>query len=82
MGFKCSPDFAQETMETMFCNVEDIKVYINDIGAFSHTWEHHVNILRTIFTKLQDNCFTVNPLKFEWAVLETDWLDYWLTPLT
>ncbi len=38
MGLKCSPDFAQETMENIFCNVEGAEVYIKNIGAFSNTW--------------------------------------------
>ncbi len=55
MGLKCSPDFAQETMENIFRDFEDAKIYINDIGAFSNSWEHHVKLLRTVLTKLQDN---------------------------
>jgi hypothetical protein len=68
MGLKCSPDFTQETMENIFCNIDDVEVYINEIGAFSPNWEHHLKALCTILTKLQENGFTVSPLKCNWAV--------------
>jgi hypothetical protein len=81
MGIKQSPDIAQQIMEDLFWSLADTEVYIDDIGVFAqHSWEEHLASLHQVLTILQDNNFTVNPLKCEWAVKETDWLGHWLTP--
>ncbi len=80
MGLKCSPDIAQAAMENVFSGIEDADIYIDDVGAFSNDRDHHVNLIATILWRLHENCFTINPLKCEWAINKTDWLGYWLTP--
>jgi hypothetical protein len=76
MGLKCSPDIAQAVLS----DIKDADVYIDDVGAFSNDWDHHVNLLATILQQLHENGFTINPLKCEWVIKETDWLGYWLRP--
>jgi hypothetical protein len=70
MGLKCSPDIAQAVVHA--------DIYIDDAGAFSNDWDHHVSLLATILWWLRKNGFTINLLKCEWAVKETDWLGYCL----
>ncbi len=65
MGLKCSPDFSQEVMENIFRNIAEAKVYIDDIGIISDSWEQHMTVLQIVVQKLHKNDFTVNPLKCE-----------------
>jgi hypothetical protein len=45
MGLKCSPDIAEAAMENVLSDIENADVYINDVGAFSNDWDHHVNLM-------------------------------------
>ena len=80
MGLKCSPDIAQSIMENVLMGIDEADICIDDVGAFSSSWQEHLNLLDTILHHLSDNGFNVYPLKCKWAIQEMDWLGYWLMP--
>jgi Reverse transcriptase (RNA-dependent DNA polymerase) len=80
MGVSQAPDILQEIMEVVFCNFNEVDVYMDDVGVLLKDWDTHCKLLSHVLNVLETNGFTVNPAKCEWAVQETDWLGYWLTP--
>ncbi len=81
MGLCRSPDWAQATTEMIFKDLlPDIEIYIDDIGRFDAGWQQYLKKLDVILHCLKMNGFTVNPLKCEWYMQETDFLGFWMTP--
>ena len=79
MGLKLAPDIAQSIIEEIMTGL-DVDVYIDDIGIFSNDFDEHIKLISQVCQRLEDNGLKVNPLKCEWAVRETDFLGYWMTP--
>eukprot|EP00957_Ditylum_brightwellii_P077401 5881166-Ditylum_brightwellii.AAC.1 len=75
MRLKYSPDFAQAAMENVLHDIKDADVY-RQYWIFPDNWESHIKLIDEIVHRLSENRFTINPLKYECEVKETDWLCY------
>ena len=81
IGIHNSPDFAQVEMEKVLHGLTTVEVYIDNVAIFgTGTYDEHMKDVAEVLKRLQAAGFKVNPLKCEWAVQETDFLGYWLTP--
>ena len=78
VGVKQLSDIAQEVMESLFNDLETVKVYIDDFGCLSHHFDEHLTTLSAVLTRVEENSFTVNLGKCEWVITETNWRGYWL----
>ena len=75
MGCVQSGDIAQAAMEEVFRDLLSLlKVYMDDILFHHKSWEEHLDMIDEVLRRLQEFGFTVNPLKCEWGVSETDFL--------
>ena len=79
MGISESPDISTEIM-TQVLDGHDVDFYMDDITILSETWDEHIELLQKVLQRLQNAGFTINHMKCEWAVEETDFLGHWMTP--
>ena len=54
-------DCAQAVMENILCRIDDSDIYIDDVGAFSMSWESHLELLCIVLQQLKDDGITVKP---------------------
>ena len=55
-------------MEEVLRGIDEIECYIDDIVVLTDSWARHMAVLEEVLTRLENNGFTINPLKCEWAV--------------
>ena len=67
-------------MHPLFQDIPAVECLIDGIGVItSGPFDDHLNILSQVILRLEESGFTINPLKFAWAVKETDYLGFLLT---
>ena len=59
IGASCSSNIAQEIMETVLFNLEEVEIFIDDIGIFSDDWESHLKMINVVLKRLEHAGFTV-----------------------
>jgi hypothetical protein len=72
---------AWKLLVTKFLAGLDCAAYMDDCGIWTdELFEEHMELLGKILQQLADNGLKCNLLKCDWAVQETNFLGYWMTP--
>ena len=59
----------------------DCSIYMDDVGIWTNgSFEEHLSVVEQVLQKFAENNLKCNPLKCSWAVEETNFLGYWMTP--
>ncbi len=45
-------------MESVLAGIDDADIHINNVGAFSHTWNDHIKLLSNMLHRLPENGFS------------------------
>jgi len=66
IGLNISPDIFQSIMHPLFQDMEEVEVFIDDIGIFTNgSFEHHLEVTRKALQRLERCGFTVKFLKYQ-----------------
>ena len=80
MGVRISPWVVQSFMKDILHGL-DMDMYIDDCSIFTRgTSDEHLALVDQVLKQLSDNGLKCNPLKCNWMVKETNFLEYWMTP--
>ena len=80
MGVKVSPDVAQSMITEILAGLDCVS-YIDDCGIWTGTtFEKHMKLVGKVLSRLVGSGIECNSLKYNWAVKETGFLGYWMTP--
>ena len=80
MGLCNSPDIFQEKMSELMCDLEYIRVYIDDLLVLTKgSYEDHLEKLDEVLVRLKKAGLKVNATKSFFAREELEYLGFWIT---
>ena len=74
LGLQGCPSSYQEWMEKILEGIEGVRVYLDDIVYFSKSWEEHLQLLETVFARLQEHKVYLHPMKCVFGQKEMEYL--------